>query len=1080
MKTLTKVKLINWHTFSNTEFEIYKNALITGENGTGKSTILDAIQYVLTVGKCKFNKAASDIGNRTLESYIRCKTGIEGHEYVRNGDVTTYIVLEFFDEKTKDYQIIGTVIDLPSGGRLNREFFQILDSQINDVTFIEERKVLTKKEFKNTLNTHNQQGFFKDTIKEGERLFGNALGVKPKYFDLVTRALAFKAIDNVYQFIVDFLLKEDFVDIQNLRDSIKHYKVLEEKLKVSKKECDTLEEVIQFYNQYLENAFQIDVLDCTKEKLYERELRSLIENSQKRYQAIEDQLKFIQQKLNQLHQDEESYQEKYHQLDQSLRENDTYNLKNDLKKECERLKKEKEDKQKEYMDLLDELQQEAKLLKELRIQKAFIKVLENEEYHTETLSIHLRKVEQEIIEKTNKTEYQRSSLQLEITKNVEQYNQYQEEYTSLKENQLYYRKEIQELICLLNEQLTKHFGKSIEIKPLCEYIEVKDEKWRNALEGYLNSQRFDLIVEPEYFEYALLVYEEYKNKREIYGVGIVDVAKLAKYGDVVLKETLADQLECKNTYARWYVNMLLSKVHCVDDVTQLRNYPTAITPTCMLYKNYTARALNPRIYNKPYIGLGAIKIQLKTIEQQLETLQQEIKQQKVKLEALKNTQSLLKKSNADKILYRIDLLDKYHSLEKEYQEVNERYQKLELDDSIISLQEECETVKKLLDQTKKEKENALMKKGRLENNLETFKEQLEQTQESYDVLHEKIIQFEMDHLELSQKADQKVIVYLKRFVKDFKSMKNEIDYQKSVSQDKARQVESQIEMKMKDYNNEYNIGFENSLKDIESYKHRFHQLKDMDIVSKEEKTRQAKLKCEESFKTSFISGLNEKIENAKKDIYELNKGLAQRDFNGETYEFCVSPTSRDDFKEYYKIIQSGKEYMANNLLSETLNENQRRIMDELFIKLSSVENDQETEKMLLEYTDYRNYLDYDIKIKYNSGDFAYFSKVNKEKSGGETQTPFYVIMAASFEQVVRNRNQNEGFGCVVIFDEAFNNMDEQRIQEMIKFYNEREIQTFIAVPPSRASTIIPYVNTRLLVIKQNQHSFVEGFRDEEL
>lgn len=1080
MKTLTKVKLINWHTFSNTEFEIYKNALITGENGTGKSTILDAIQYVLTVGKCKFNKAASDIGNRTLESYIRCKTGIEGHEYVRNGDVTTYIVLEFFDEKTKDYQIIGTVIDLPSGGRLNREFFQILDSQINDVTFIEERKVLTKKEFKNTLNTHNQQGFFKDTIKEGERLFGNALGVKPKYFDLVTRALAFKAIDNVYQFIVDFLLKEDFVDIQNLRDSIKHYKVLEEKLKVSKKECDTLEEVIQFYNQYLENAFQIDVLDCTKEKLYERELRSLIENSQKRYQAIEDQLKFIQQKLNQLHQDEESYQEKYHQLDQSLRENDTYNLKNDLKKECERLKKEKEDKQKEYMDLLDELQQEAKLLKELRIQKAFIKVLENEEYHTETLSTHLRKVEQEIIEKTNKTEYQRSSLQLEITKNVEQYNQYQEEYTSLKENQLYYRKEIQELICLLNEQLTKHFGKSIEIKPLCEYIEVKDEKWRNALEGYLNSQRFDLIVEPEYFEYALLVYEEYKNKREIYGVGIVDVAKLAKYGDVVLKETLADQLECKNTYARWYVNMLLSKVHCVDDVTQLRNYPTAITPTCMLYKNYTARALNPRIYNKPYIGLGAIKIQLKTIEQQLETLQQEIKQQKVKLEALKNTQSLLKKSNADKILYRIDLLDKYHSLEKEYQEVNERYQKLELDDSIISLQEECETVKKLLDQTKKEKENALMKKGSLENNLETFKEQLEQTQESYDVLHEKIIQFEMDHLELSQKADQKVIVYLKRFVKDFKSMKNEIDYQKSVSQDKARQVESQIEMKMKDYNNEYNIGFENSLKDIESYKHRFHQLKDMDIVSKEEKTRQAKLKCEESFKTSFISGLNEKIENAKKDIYELNKGLAQRDFNGETYEFCVSPTSRDDFKEYYKIIQSGKEYMANNLLSETLNESQRRIMDELFIKLSSVENDQETEKMLLEYTDYRNYLDYDIKIKYNSGDFAYFSKVNKEKSGGETQTPFYVIMAASFEQVVRNRNQNEGFGCVVIFDEAFNNMDEQRIQEMIKFYNEREIQTFIAVPPSRASTIIPYVNTRLLVIKQNQHSFVEGFRDEEL
>ena len=82
---------------------------------------------------------------------------------------------------------------------------------------------------------------------------------------------------------------------------------------------------------------------------------------------------------------------------------------------------------------------------------------------------------------------------------------------------------------------------------------------------------------------------------------------------------------------------------------------------------------------------------------------------------------------------------------------------------------------------------------------------------------------------------------------------------------------------MKDYNDDYNIGFENALTDIESYKQRYHQLKEMDIVSKEEKTRQAKLKCEESFKTSFISGLNEKIENAKKDIAELNKGLAQRE-----------------------------------------------------------------------------------------------------------------------------------------------------------------------------------------------------------
>ncbi|MFR2987890.1 MAG: hypothetical protein ACLTMR_03475 [Faecalibacillus sp.] len=45
---------------------------------------------------------------------------------------------------------------------------------------------MTRKEFKKALIDHQQTGIFKDTIKEGESLFGNALGVKSKYFDLVT------------------------------------------------------------------------------------------------------------------------------------------------------------------------------------------------------------------------------------------------------------------------------------------------------------------------------------------------------------------------------------------------------------------------------------------------------------------------------------------------------------------------------------------------------------------------------------------------------------------------------------------------------------------------------------------------------------------------------------------------------------------------------------------------------------------------------------------------------------------------------------------------------------------------------
>ena len=146
------------------------------------------------------------------------------------------------------------------------------------------------------------------------------------------------------------------------------------------------------------------------------------------------------------------------------------------------------------------------------------------------------------------------------------------------------------------------------------------------------------------------------------------------------------------------------------------------------------------------------------------------------------------------------LIDEYHNLLKEYQEINDRYEKLILDDSLISLQEECDVVKKQLEKTKREKEDSLMKKGSLENNLETFKEQLEQTQEEYQLLHEKIVQFEMEHVDVTQVADQQVVIYLKRFSKDFNGMKNDIEQQGNGYQRKANQIENQIVMKMKDYN----------------------------------------------------------------------------------------------------------------------------------------------------------------------------------------------------------------------------------------------------------------------------------------
>lgn len=103
MKKLTKIKLVNWHLFSNQTIDIQGNTLISGENGSGKSTLLDAVQYLLVGGRggVKFNVAATDDAKRTLDGYVRGRIGAENKEYLRTGDVITHVALEFYDEKEK-------------------------------------------------------------------------------------------------------------------------------------------------------------------------------------------------------------------------------------------------------------------------------------------------------------------------------------------------------------------------------------------------------------------------------------------------------------------------------------------------------------------------------------------------------------------------------------------------------------------------------------------------------------------------------------------------------------------------------------------------------------------------------------------------------------------------------------------------------------------------------------------------------------------------------------------------------------------------------------------------------------------
>ncbi len=111
MKTLTRIRLVNWHLFENTTINCQGRTYFIGINGAGKSTILDAVQFALVGGQrdVRFNQAALSGGKRTLASYVRGEMGTEGQRFLR-GDATSVVALEFRNPDDT-YFLHGAVID---------------------------------------------------------------------------------------------------------------------------------------------------------------------------------------------------------------------------------------------------------------------------------------------------------------------------------------------------------------------------------------------------------------------------------------------------------------------------------------------------------------------------------------------------------------------------------------------------------------------------------------------------------------------------------------------------------------------------------------------------------------------------------------------------------------------------------------------------------------------------------------------------------------------------------------------------------------------------------------------------------
>ena len=373
--------------------------------------------------------------------------------------------------------------------------------------------------------------------------------------------------------------------------------------------------------------------------------------------------------------------------------------------------------------------------------------------------------------------------------------------------------------------------------------------------------------------------------------------------------------------------------------------------------------------------------------------------------------------------------------------------------------------------------------GELTVKLDSLNRAAGKTEERISLTKEQVANGQIKHAEksviyeeLGTKAENALPVWKQEYEKQtedksFSQFRDNYLRRRKANQtlvDKA--VDSMKEL-MGEYKTAHDFGAPATMEGYPDFETEYLKLKNSELLQYEGKVDAARQAAEEEFREQFLSKLQENMKMAQAEFKELNKALDDIVFSNEKYEFLYMPSKR--YRQYYEMIMDDFNAMqGESIFSGLFHENHKAVIEELFERLA-LDNDNNA-KALDEFTDYRTYMDYDIRIIHSDGNYSLYSKVCEEKSGGETQTPFYVTVAASFVQLYKNNIGGEAIG-LVLFDEAFNNMDDERIGGVLEFLRRLPLQILIAAPPDKIQYISPFVEETLLVMTDEKVSFVERY-----
>lgn len=252
MKKLKKILLINWLYFSKELIEVGDVNFLTGKNGAGKSTVIDALQIVLLgeTNARNFNQAANEKSQRTLDGYLRADMD-ENNPYSRRGkDFSSYIACEFQDEVEGTSFVTGVVFDCRSDGSRQERFF-IYVGTLPENCFIENGEAMEIPALRRYLKQNYAKAEIYDTQKEYRRNMLSRWNVhNEQVLRMMKKAVSFRPIVDIQKFITENICDiPDKPDIEAMQQNIRDYKRHELLAQRQEEKLAALQEIGRLYRE---------------------------------------------------------------------------------------------------------------------------------------------------------------------------------------------------------------------------------------------------------------------------------------------------------------------------------------------------------------------------------------------------------------------------------------------------------------------------------------------------------------------------------------------------------------------------------------------------------------------------------------------------------------------------------------------------------------------------------------------------------------------------------------------------------------------------------------------------------------